>query len=336
MDNPVESEYILMEEATGTQLDHVWEDMEFETKLKIIWESVLCKRRFPGCEKAEVVGNVPQSLKEQVESTFVVGPVADKNFWGGKRSCTNIDRGPWRRPQDYLKAISQREIAWLSHYAVPKSTGGLSPTNEAQGSPDAHIALYKKFQDVADSLLPSSEELAKSTIWHWDVHTPNIFVDQDKITSLIDWQDHYETLHDEAERARIRAQVEKSIVLWAYETDTKEINQVLHKLYHIPHGRTRRDTVQFSTNTWDRDIIPFRHYWDEISTEDFCPIKFTVEELEAHARDGVGWNETADFWTSLEGFVNRDGWTTNENFERAVELFAQLKDQESDSLEGED
>ena len=156
----------------------------------------------------------------------------------------------------------------------------------AQHSPDAHTALYKKFRAVADHLLPEKEEHVRPTLWHWDIHAPNIFVDKNKITSLIDWQDvwagplflqarhprlvdyngefllrfpeHYKALENENEKARIRTQVEKPIVLWAYESDTKKANPVLHEILHIPHGRTRRDTVDFSANTWDRDIIPFR------------------------------------------------------------------------------
>jgi hypothetical protein len=31
-------------------------------------------------------------------------------------------------------------------------------------------------------------------------------------------------------------------------------------------------------------------------------------------RDGEGWNEQADFWDRLEGFVARDGWTSNETY----------------------
>ena len=191
-----------------------------------------------------------------------------------------------RTPEDYLKAISQREIAWLSRYAVPRPDHSLFPVTEAQRSPDAHIALYRKFHDIADYLLPGTEEFIRSTVWHWDVHAPNIFVDGHKITSLIDWQDawsgplflqarqprlvdyngqimlrlppNYEDLRDEGERSRIRAQVEKSIVLWTYENDTKETNRTLHEIYHIPQGRTRREAVKFSDNTWDGDIIPFR------------------------------------------------------------------------------
>lgn len=68
----------------------------------------------------------------------------------------------------------------------------------------------------------------------------------------------YDALEDEDEKSRVRTQVEKSIVLWTYETETKDTNPILHDILHIDQGRTRRDTVDFSANTWDGDIIPFR------------------------------------------------------------------------------
>lgn len=75
---------------------------------------------------------------------------------------------------------------------------------------------------------------------------------------MLRFPQHYKALQDEVEKARIRDQVEKSIVLWAYQSDTKRLNQVLHKLYHAADGCTKQDTVNFCTNTWDRDIIPFK------------------------------------------------------------------------------
>lgn len=68
----------------------------------------------------------------------------------------------------------------------------------------------------------------------------------------------YDALEDGDEKNRIRIQVEKSIVLWTYETETKNTNSILYDILHINQGRTRRDTVDFSDNTWDGDIIPFR------------------------------------------------------------------------------
>lgn len=174
----------------------------------------------------------------------------------------------------------------------------------------------------------------------------------------------YDALEDEDEKLRIRTQVEKSVVLWTYETETKNTNPILHDVLHIVQGRTRRDTVDFSANTWDGDIIPFRQcliriarcvgplpttqsqcrplihksysHWNEINTEIPCPIEFTDEEIQAHLRDGEGWNENADFWDSLQGFVHRDGWTSNENYEQALEMFAQLREQGLQSLSGEE
>jgi hypothetical protein len=68
----------------------------------------------------------------------------------------------------------------------------------------------------------------------------------------------YDTLEDEDEKARIRTQVEKSIILWTYETETKETNPILFETMHIAQGRTRGQTVDFAANTWDGDILPFR------------------------------------------------------------------------------
>ncbi|KAF2235720.1 hypothetical protein EV356DRAFT_522818 [Viridothelium virens] len=387
-ENPVESEYILMEEATGNQLGEVWDEMELYDKLKIVDDIVSIEKKFlshsftrygslyfaedtfPGCEKAEITGDLSQSLKEEVGNRFVIGPVVDREFWHRERASMHIDRGPWKRPQDYLRAIGQREIAWIRRYAPPKSAGGLFTKSEAQRSPDAHIAIYKRFLDIVDYLLPKGEQ-TRPTLWHWDIHAPNIFVRGDQITSLIDWQDtwagplflqarhprlidyngevmlklpeNYTALEDEDEKMRVRTQVEKSIVLWTYETETKMANPILYDILHIYQGRTRRDTVEFSANTWDGDIIPFRQcliriarHWNEINKEVPCPIEFTDEEIRAHQRDGEGWNENADFWDSLQGLAYRDGWTSNENYDQALEMFAELREHGLQKLSGEE
>jgi hypothetical protein len=138
--------------------------------------------------------------------------------------------------------------------------------------------------DVVEYLLPDGDQ-TRSTLWHWDIHAPNIFAQKDCITSLIDWQDtwagplflqarrprlvdyngelmlklpeSYDALEGE-ERLRVRIQVEKSLVLWTYETESKNTNSILHDMLQVDQARTRRDVVDFSTNTWDGDIIPFR------------------------------------------------------------------------------
>ncbi|KAH9879800.1 hypothetical protein J1614_001824 [Plenodomus biglobosus] len=47
IDNSVQSEYILMEEAIGTQLGEIWEEMELSSKLKIVDEIVTIEKNVP-------------------------------------------------------------------------------------------------------------------------------------------------------------------------------------------------------------------------------------------------------------------------------------------------
>jgi len=188
-----------------------------------------------------------------------------------------IDRGPWENPQDYLKAIASREIAWINNFAVPKPPNDIFITPKTQNSPNSHISLNKMFLRTIPYLLPQKENLSHPTLWHWDIHSGNVFVEGNRITSLIDWQDtwtgplflqfqhpkivdfngevllklpaNYESLEDGEEKTRVRRQVEKSIVLYTYETETDKTNPLLSEILRIMHGRTRREVVQFAGNT---------------------------------------------------------------------------------------
>ena len=75
---------------------------------------------------------------------------------------------------------------------------------------------------------------------------------------------------------------------------------------------------------------------DEFGFNTPCPEHFTEEELQAHYRDGEGWNERADFWGSLAGLVSRDGWTSNETYVQAREMFAELREEGLKNLSGEE
>jgi hypothetical protein len=250
-----------------------------------------------------VVDDISTELKSDVEKRFVIGPVADRDFWTGKRGSMTIDRGPCElhpfsvctqyaktnigeRPQDYLTAIANREIAWIKSFAILKQLNDIFAGYAPQNSPSTDISLYKRFLDITPYLLPREERLTRPIIWHWDIHSANLFVEGNRITSLIDWQDawagplflqfrhpklvdyngevllrlpdKYDSLEEGDEKARIRRQVEKSIVLYSYERETDRENPLLSEILRMHNGRTRRETVQFASNTWDGDILPFR------------------------------------------------------------------------------
>lgn len=127
--------------------------------------------------------------------------------------------------------------------------------------------------------------MTRSTLWNWDLHAPNIFVKDDRITGLIDWQStwagplflqyRYPKLVDYAgevmlrlpddykdmkksEKDRVKNQVERSIVQYVYETETKKQNPLLVEINNVPQRITRRQTIEFASDTWEGDILPFR------------------------------------------------------------------------------
>ena len=50
--------------------------------------------RFEGCEKAEMIGDVPEALRKEVQERVSIGPIAERDFWSKERSEMDIDRGP--------------------------------------------------------------------------------------------------------------------------------------------------------------------------------------------------------------------------------------------------
>lgn len=117
------------------------------------------------------------------------------------------------------------------------------------------------------------------------MHAPNFFVKDDRITSLIDWQstwagplflqyrypklvnytgeemlrlpEDYKDM-EKSEKDRVANQVERSLVQFFYKVETKEQNPLLIEVDDVPHGTTRRQTIEFAEDTWEGDILPFR------------------------------------------------------------------------------
>jgi hypothetical protein len=241
------------------------------------------------------VGDVSQSLKQEVQERFVVGPVVDRDFYHAERATMSLDRGPWKTPLAYLRSIANREIAWLTHHAPGKPSADES---DAQSTPSAHIDLYNRFLKVADHLLPAGE-LSKPTLWHPYLHTPNLFVTGDRITSVVDWQhacirplflqsrraplvrywgekmlqlpDDFDTMADEAEQARVMDGVDSSIILQHYERATEAKNPTLHRVDQVPQRVERRATVASAGNTWDEDIVRLRQGLIRVARFVFIP-----------------------------------------------------------------
>lgn len=87
--------------------------------------------------------------------------------------------------QDYVNAIALRVIAWIRRYAVPRAFDDPLVASEAQNSPEAHLTLLDRFSKVAPYLLPGDTELLSSNLWHGDLHSGNVFIEQNRITAIM-------------------------------------------------------------------------------------------------------------------------------------------------------
>ncbi|KAE8356230.1 kinase-like domain-containing protein [Aspergillus coremiiformis] len=377
-ENPVGSEYIIMEEAVGKQLESVWDRLRPESKLAIMRELVSIEEKLvsfsfshfgnlyfksdavEGAVPAEIISDVPLELKEKVSKLFTIGPSVEREFWQKERSKMEVNRGPWLSPLDYARSVANREIAWIGKYAVPKAQDDPLPASVAQNDPEVHINLLKKHLTVAPYLLDIDKQLTRSTLWHADLHSSNIFVDREHISAVIDWQgawagplflqakpspifdyqgpmvlkrpDNFDTLDDER-KTQIKQQISKSTLFQLYLLETRERNALLAEAFHLDHGKTRRLPFEFAGDTWDDDVVSFREalinverYWRELCASEDCPIHFTEAELKSHLQDAEGWNEVQDFFDGIDHLVKRDGWTSAETYDEAFAFFSKLRE----------
>ncbi|EME87090.1 uncharacterized protein MYCFIDRAFT_152052 [Pseudocercospora fijiensis CIRAD86] len=383
--NDAESEYMLMEEARGTQLEELWADMELDDQVSVVDDLVAIQKKlhsvnfsrygsiyyrsdaFEGCSTFEVSGDLPQSAKTYAEDRFAIGPVAESALWETESSSSFADRGPWLNAQDYLRAISRRERAKLARTDLSATEDDSDELESAQH----RLALLDKFDAVSAYLPPSNTNLDKAALSHWDLRAPNIFVKDGRITSLIDWQDNwvepffmqekrpqlidyhgelmlrlpddYETMQDKDEKKKVCNKVQKSLVYWRYGRQTQRQNPVLRELFDLPLARVRRETVSFASNISHGEALPLREslyqlqqQWPNLQPGLPCPITFTPEEISAHTRISAKWNDDVDFWSPLKGFVSRDGYVSNENYDDARKFFAELRDAGLEQFRGKE
>ena len=155
----------------------------------------------------------------------------------------------------------------------------------AQNSPVDHVLLLHKYLKVAPYLPPTDPDIVTSNLWHTDLHSGNLYIEGNRITSIIDWQSmwagplfiqarhprlvnhqgeivlklpkNFRDLGDD-EKARVKGRVANSIVLHLYELNTAKYNPRLNKVFRSRHGRTRWEPISFAGDTWDGDILPLR------------------------------------------------------------------------------
>ena len=105
-DNPVGSEYVIMEKAKGTPLADVWFDLNERQQKKITWEIVnleakLFQIELPAYGSIYHADDLPPAYRRVSISTthapnnqLCIGPDVAESWWFQQRQELNVDRGP--------------------------------------------------------------------------------------------------------------------------------------------------------------------------------------------------------------------------------------------------
>ncbi|KXT03389.1 hypothetical protein AC578_3947 [Pseudocercospora eumusae] len=375
-ENAVESEYILMEEAKGSQLSSVWHGLPVKRKANIVRKIVHVEAQMMSTPFDIRIGSLyfsdsgisgckptTSDIINADSHRFSIGPIVRSEFWEKERAVMG-HKGPWTSSTQYLQSIANREIEWLQKFAdrYPQSHHLWQYVSTLQASADAHIASLKKFKAVIPDMVPRDEDLTRPRFWHPDFHAGNIYVDdEDNISAIIDWQgawitppflginppsvldygvdilmklpDNFKSL-DDNEKERLRYQVSQSLLITAYETKTAEINQINHKVMRLNHGQTLKQLEAFAHSTWDDGLYPLnecllrvQREWSHFGLDKDCqcPFEFSASEIRQHDEEAENFNDSQQFWSNLRGILSSDGYTTNEDYPRAVKLLEELQ-----------
>jgi lysyl-tRNA synthetase class 2 len=227
-----------------------------------------------------------------------------------------------------------------------------------------------KYLKIASHLVPAEEDLHRSTLWHPDLHLGNIFVEDNKIVNIIDWQGCTSLplfltcripkflridgplLFDLPPAANLTIrEKEENLARYQlthlqkfYVSKLRHLDDKIFRALSYPHALTRQQLVDFAGSTWEDDglflLQEMLHRtwrdWKEITSHrrEECPIAFSPEESLSQAEEGKRWNNYWDFFNILG--VPMDGWVRLEDFETKVEMMRELAAAMIDSAEDKD
>ncbi|GLA27970.1 phosphotransferase family protein [Aspergillus phoenicis ATCC 13157] len=197
-ENPVGSEYIIMEKLPGRRLGDRWFELSDRERLKVLLQLVHLEAKLhalelPASGSIYYASDLPSDSPRIVipNSDVCIGPSAALRWWFAERASLRVDRGPFANPIDVLRYPALKELAWLRTYGrsrFPFEREYRESMDYQLSDPSEHIESLESYLKIAPALLPSNEFL-QPVLRHPDLQPNNIFVSDDlDIVGLIDWQ----------------------------------------------------------------------------------------------------------------------------------------------------
>lgn len=206
-------------------------------------------------------------------------------------------------------------------------------------------------------MVPSHQDVYRSTIWHSDLHFGNIFVENNQIVGLIDWQGctalplfltcktpkflrfNGPLFSDLPSVAGLTAQKKETLLRYQltqlqsfYCSKFRDLDHGIFRAISDTHAVTSQQLVDFAGSTWEDDgLLFFRETlrqvlsdWNEIAsgTNSNCPLTLSSDELSSHAGERKVWDEHKALFDSLS--IPIDGWVHLEDFQSAADMMQKL------------
>ncbi|KAH9871022.1 hypothetical protein J1614_006596 [Plenodomus biglobosus] len=204
----VGAEYIIMEKASGVELEHFWPTMNIEDRLTVVkaiagfqkaWTSISFEKYGSLYYSKDLERTVADEYlytdadgNRIANTSFAIGPCTGREMTDNRRDSIDFDRGPWSSLADYHTAIGKRELACVKQLpSLPKSPITLCGPGTYVPTRDKKVKALRSYLSLIKFLLPKDEAISPAHIWHGDLHVANIFVDSNeptKVVGLIDWQ----------------------------------------------------------------------------------------------------------------------------------------------------
>ncbi|EER42917.1 phosphotransferase enzyme family protein [Histoplasma capsulatum H143] len=186
-ENPVGSEYIIMEKLDGSPLGDVWFTMTPKEQHGIMnqiveWETRLMSLNFPASGsiyyRNDILSEEGIPLPDCSDHEFCIGPIAHYSWWHEERVVLKTDRGSWLSSNDVFRAVGEQELKWVKTYAKPRLP---------------YERLYREIHNICQLArclgFKTGSSLNRPVIRHPDFQPNNILVSKtNEIIGLIDWQ----------------------------------------------------------------------------------------------------------------------------------------------------
>lgn len=203
--NTIGSEYIIMERVPGKELEETWYTLSVKERMSMMGKIVAVEKKlfdlkFPAYGSIyykESLGpefsGIDMTSDSSIDlSRFCIGPSTEYLWWYNQRKELPASKGPWRTPEEVLRAVGERELLWLKQYGAPRLPR--EPLyREFYGGrkvgPWLQMSFLEDYLKVVPLIVPKEDTLNAPCFRHPDLSPNNIFVSSSgEITGVIDWQ----------------------------------------------------------------------------------------------------------------------------------------------------